>query len=266
MSISKRLESAIEIAKIAGEIQLSGFGKIHEIKHKGKIDIVTEIDKFSEEAIFAEIRRRFPEDDIQAEEGSARATGAKFKWIVDPLDGTVNYSHGFPFFSVSIAVQDEGELVAGVVFDPSRGEIFSAEKGKGAKLNGSPIKVSQVEKLQQALVATGFAYNVHEEERYTNIDHFSHFVKRAQAVRRPGSAAIDLAWVACGRIDGFWELYLKPWDMAAGVVLIREAGGMVTDFNGGCYAVDGTQILASNKFLHEEMMSVLNEGSIPSSK
>lgn len=263
MSISKRLESAIEFARRAGKIQLESFGSSHEVKHKGKIDIVTEVDKACEDMIFSEIRKLFPEDDVLAEEGSSRTTGAEYRWIVDPLDGTVNYAHGFPFFSVSIAIEKKGELVAGVIFDPSRNELFSAETGKGMNLNGKLVKVSKVEALDHAMVATGFAYNVHEEERYTNIDHFGNFVKRAQAVRRPGSAAIDLAWISCGRIDGFWELYLKPWDMAAGVVIIREAGGRVTDFVGGKYTLAGSQILASNGSIHDEMISVLNKGFIP---
>ena len=185
------------------------------------------------------------------------------RWIVDPLDGTVNYAHGFPFFCVSIALEAEGELVAAVTYDPNRHELFAAAKGQGATLNGQAIRVSETSALAEALVATGFAYNVHEEERFTNLDHFGNFVKRAQAVRRPGSAAIDLAWVACGRIDGFWELFLKPWDWAAGALLIREAGGSVTAFDGGAFELEGPEILASNGRIHGEMQDVLKLGARP---
>ncbi len=257
MSISKRLSAAVSIAQRAGKIQLAGCGKVHDIVHKGAIDIVTEVDKACEKMIFESIRDKFPMDDVLAEEGSTRSTGAKYRWIVDPLDGTVNYAHGFPFFCVSIALECEGSLVAGVIFDPNRKEIFTAQTGKGAKLNGKDICASKVAQMGEAMLATGFAYNVREEDRLDNLDNFCRFVKTAQAVRRPGSAAIDLAWVACGRMEGFWELFLKPWDMAAGVVIIREAGGLVTNFKGGDYDLFGREILASNGLVHEEMMSIL---------
>ena len=175
----------------------------------------------------------------------------------------MNYAHRFPFFCCSIALEIAGELAAGVTYDPNRDELFAAARGQGATLNGRPIRVSGTTALDQALVATGFAYNVHEEERYTNLDHFGNFVKRAQAVRRPGSAAIDLAWVACGRIDGFWELFLKPWDWAAGTLLIREAGGLATAFDGGPFDLYGPQILASNGDIHREMSEVLKLGAMP---
>lgn len=253
----------VDLARRAGAIQLSKLGKVHKIEYKGVINIATEIDRECEEMIVQEIRKHFPGDDILAEEMSEDVTPGPSKgrrWIIDPLDGTVNYAHGFPFFCVSIALEDNGELVAGVIYDPNRDETFVAEKGKGAVLGGQPIRVSGADSLRQSLLATGFAYNTQEGESLDNLDHFANFVKRARAVRRPGSAAIDLAWVACGRIDGFWELFLKPWDMAAGVVIIREAGGLVTSFDGSPFELYGTEILASNGKIHGEMSQVLEDG------
>ena len=249
-----------EIARKAGVIQLARLGDSHEIEYKGTINLVTEVDRACESFIISELQRRYPGDDFLAEEGGGVRSASGRRWIIDPLDGTVNYAHGFPFFCVSIALESDGELVAGAIFDPNRNELFLAERGKGATLNGRPIRVSKSEPLQQAMVATGFAYNVQEGERLDNIDNFGAFIKRARAVRRPGSAAIDLAWTACGRIDGFWELFLKPWDMAAGVLIIREAGGSVTSFDGGRYDLYGTEILASNGLIHGEMMEVLKAG------
>lgn len=246
-----------KIAKGAGKIQLKNFGRAHNVEYKGTINLVTEVDKLCEEFIVSELSMNFPDDDFLAEEGTGRRAKSGRRWIIDPLDGTVNYAHDFPFYCVSIALEENGELTAGVIFDPNRDELFYAEKGKGAALNGKPIKVSSVAKLKQSMLATGFAYNVQEEERFDNLDNFGKFVKRAQAVRRPGSAAIDLAWVAAGRIDGFWELFLKPWDMAAGVLLIREAGGSVTSFDGSSFDLYGTQILASNGNIHAAMRDVL---------
>jgi myo-inositol-1(or 4)-monophosphatase len=247
------------IAREAGRIQLERFGRARHIEFKGAIDIVTEVDRACEAFIVGELGRLFPGDAILAEEGSGKAGagGGRRKWIVDPLDGTVNYAHGFPFFCCSIALEEGGELAGGVIYDPNRDELFRAARGEGAFRNGERIRVSGAGRLGEALVATGFAYNVREEERLNNLDNFARFVKRAQAVRRPGSAAIDLAWLACGRIDGFWELFLRPWDMAAGVAIIREAGGTVTSFDGSAYDLYGTQILASNGRIHDEMVDVL---------
>lgn len=255
------LDILADLARRAGEIQLARFRDVHRVEHKGTIDLVTEVDRECEALIVAELQRRFPGDDILAEEGSGERKGAGRRWIVDPLDGTVNYAHGFPFFCVSIALEEAGVLQAGAIYDPNRDELFLAECDRGATLNGRPIHVSKAAMLCESLLATGFAYNVHEEERFDNLDHFGRFVKRAQAVRRPGSAAIDLAWVACGRIDGFWELFLKPWDMAAGVLLVREAGGEVTAFDGSAFPLYGTEILASNGLIHEEMQQVLAAGA-----
>jgi myo-inositol-1(or 4)-monophosphatase len=257
------METIAAIAREAGRVQLARFGQTHRVEFKGAIDLVTEVDRECEALIVSRLTEQFPDDAILAEESAARPGTSGRRWIVDPLDGTVNYAHGFPFFCASIALEVEGELAAAATYDPNRDELFTAERGKGAALNGRPIHTSSTALLSEALVATGFAYNVHEEDRLDNLDHFGNFVKRAQAVRRPGSAAIDLAWTACGRIDGFWELFLKPWDWAAGTLLIREAGGRVTAFDGGAFDLEGPQILASNGHLHEQMIAVLRKGARP---
>ncbi|MFH1830089.1 MAG: inositol monophosphatase family protein [Pseudomonadota bacterium] len=255
------LKKVCDIAKRAGQVQIEHFGNVRHVAYKGAIDLVTEVDKECETLIVEELQKAFPKDDILAEEGSGKRHDSRRRWIVDPLDGTVNFTHGFPFFCTSIALEVNGQLDLGVIYDPNRDEMFSAARGSGARLNERSISVSKVPELGHALLATGFAYNVREESRLDNLDNFSRFIKRARAIRRPGSAAIDLAWIACGRIDGFWELFLKSWDMAAGVCIIREAGGMVSSFDGSPYNVYGTQILASNGLIHNEMMHVLSMGN-----
>lgn len=257
------IEAISKIAKEAGRMQLAKLGHVEHVGYKGAIDLVTEVDRECEAFILSELTRIFPGDDVLAEESGIHGKDNPRRWIVDPLDGTVNFTHGFPFFCVSIALEVEGRLALGVIYDPNRDELFTAEKGKGAHLNAKPIRVSKTPKLGQALLATGFAYNVQEEERLDNLDHFGRFVKSARGVRRPGSAAIDLAWLACGRLDGFWELFLRPWDMAAGVLIVREAGGRVTAFAGGEYDLYGTEILASNTLIHDEMVKVLTQSGGP---
>lgn len=260
ITMSCVLEMIKYLARRAGEIQLAHLGKVEHIEYKGEIDPVTEVDRKCERFIVGEIQRLFPGDDILAEEGTGQRSRSSNRWIIDPLDGTVNYAHGFPFFCVSIALEQSGEVVAGAVFDPNRDELFAAEKGRGATLNGQPIHVSATSRLKEALLATGFAYNVQESDQLDNLDNFANFVKTAQAVRRPGAAAIDLAWTACGRIDGFWELFLKPWDKAAGFLLITEAGGTVSLFDGLTFDLYGDELLASNGLIHRDMIRVLAEG------
>lgn len=248
------------LARSAGAIQLFCLGNVKQIDYKGSINIVTEVDRKCEELIVSGIMSHFPDDDILAEEGTGARRKSGRRWIIDPLDGTVNYAHGFPFFCVSIALEEKGELQAGVIYDPNREEMFSAEKGRGAKMNGAPVKVSDSCILKQSLVATGFAYhdyNATDDEIVENLDNFGKFIRHARAVRRPGSAAIDLAWVACGRIDGFWELNLKSWDMAAGVLIVKEAGGKVTTFDGAPFDLYGPEVLASNCAIHDEMTGAL---------
>jgi len=251
------LDRVSEIARAAGRIQLDNFGGVRSIEYKDAWDIVTDVDRRCEEFIVSEIRKSFPGDDILAEESQRPAGASARRWIVDPLDGTINYSHGFPFFCLAIALEVEGRLAAGVIYDPSRDEIFSAEKGRGAHLNGARMSVSRTASLDKSLVVTGFAYSVHREDGLTNLDNFANFARRASAVRRPGSACMDQAWIAAGRADGFWEMFLKPWDMAAGAVIIREAGGTVSSFDGSAFNLYGTEILASNGKIHDEMIKVL---------
>lgn len=257
--MSEILEMIRYLVRGAGRLQLEHVGKVNRIEYKGIIDPVTEVDRKCEKFIVGEIQRLFPEDDILAEEGTGGRRASENRWIIDPLDGTVNYTHGFPFFSVSVALERNGRVVAGAVYDPTRDELFAAEKNYGATLNGMPIRVSETGRLQQALLATGFAYNIQEGEALDNLDNFANFIKSAQAVRRPGSAAIDLSWTACGRIDGFWELFLKPWDLAAGILLITEAGGTVTSFDGSPFDLYGNQVLVSNGRIHHEMINILQK-------
>lgn len=258
--MSGALKLMESLARQAGGIQLEHLGESQKIEYKGSINIVTEVDRECERLIVAGIEKHFPKDDILAEEGSGKRSPSGRRWIIDPLDGTVNYAHNFPFFCVSIALEEDGILTAGVIYDPNRDEMFSAEKGRGASLNGRRMNVSSSTALKQSLVATGFAYFDYEaraDEIVENLANFGKFIQRARAVRRPGSAAIDLAWVACGRIDGFWELHLKPWDMAAGVLIVTEAGGCVTTFDGRPFDLYGPEILASNGRIHDEMAEVL---------
>lgn len=246
------------LAKKAGKIQLKHLGRLKHIEYKSPIDLVTETDRECEKLIVGEIRKRYPDDSILAEEGSGSEHNSGRLWCVDPLDGTVNYAHGFPFFCVSIGLLSGGEIIAGVIYDPNRGEMFTAEKGKGARMNGRRIHVSKTPVLKQALLATGFACLVYAEDKGVEaLTQFGKFLGTARAVRRPGSAATDLAWAACGRVDGFWEEALQPWDMAAGVLLIREAGGVVTKFDGSEFNLHGDEILVSNGSIHPEMIKVL---------
>lgn len=258
--MANMLKIISKIAKMAGAIQLAELKRVRTIEYKGAINLVTDVDKKCEELIVSEIQKNFPGDDVFAEEGGGKRVASGRRWIIDPLDGTTNYAHGFPFFAVSIGLECEGELCAGIIYDPNRDELFTAEKGKGATLNGERIHVSQSKNVKQSLLATGFACLQYEAPGgINNLGHFANFIKRARAVRRPGSAATDLAWLACGRIDGFWESYLKPWDLAAGVCIIREAGGTVTSFDGSPFDLYGTEVLASNGCIHDEMVKVLME-------
>jgi len=252
------IETAIDIAKEAGAFLRENVGKIREVHEKAGLptNLVTNVDKQSEAMIIERICARYPGHQVLAEEGGGRETSSPFKWIIDPLDGTTNYTHGFPVFSVSIAVEHEGEVIAGVVYDPNLDELFTAEKGKGAFLNGKRLRVTGVSDLARSLLATGFPYNVRENPDHC-IEHFIDFLKEAQAVRRLGSAALDLAYVAAGRLDGFWEVNLNPWDMAAAALCVAEAGGRLTDFAGEQFSIYRRQVVSSNALIHEEMLRVL---------
>lgn len=252
------LNTAIELAKESGRVQMDGLGQKHDVDFKGVIDIVTEVDRKCEKLIVSRLQKDFPTHDILAEEGTGKRLKSEWRWIIDPLDGTVNYNHTYPFFCTSIALEHKGNLVLGVVYEPNRDELFVAEKGGGATLNGRKISVSKEDNLKRSLLSTGFAYNVQEGEQRNNLEYFGRFLMETQAMRRDGVAEADLCYLACGRFDGFWELFLKPWDMAAGVVIIREAGGKVTDFGGSEVDIYGTEILATNGHIHSRMIEVLN--------
>ncbi len=254
----KFLEFAKKLACDAAQIQMKHFGASHKVEFKGVADIVTEVDKKCERLIVSRIKKHFPDHDIVAEEGGGHLTGSPYRWIIDPLDGTVNYTHGYPLFAVSIALEYKGEVIVGVVCEPNRKELFWAQKGKGSRCNGKKIGVSKTTKLSNALLDTGFAYNVHEGEKENNLVHFADFLLKSRAIRRDGAASVDLCYVACGRYDGFWELYLAPWDIAAGQLIISEAGGKVSTFNGSKLDIYGKEILVSNGRIHGEMIGVLN--------
>ena len=237
-------------------------GREKRVEFKGELNLVTEVDRACEERIISLIGTHFPDHDVLTEETPLSPKGSPFRWIVDPLDGTTNYAHGYPIFCVSIALQMEGRLILGVVYDPTRDEMFWAQRGEGAYLNGRRIGVSKTKKLIRSLLSTGFPYDL-RESRVNNLDHFCNMIMRAQAIRRDGSAALNLCYVAAGRFDGFWELKLKPWDVAAGTIIVEEAGGEVTDFDGNSPDIFGQEIVASNGLIHQEMLEVLREGRRP---
>jgi myo-inositol-1(or 4)-monophosphatase len=249
------LKVAIETAREAGAVLRREFERPKQISYKGEVDIVTESDRRSEAMIVARLKECFPGHAIVAEEGGgAVAAGAKYRWHVDPLDGTTNFAHGYPCFAVSIGLCEEGEPIAGAVFNPVSGELFAAARGEGAYLNEQRIRVSFVDKLANSLVATGFP--THQRKRSANMNYYWEFTLRSHGVRRDGSAALDLCSVACGRFDAFWEFSLNSWDTAAGVLLVREAGGIVTDLGGLPYHPGGPHLLASNGLIHDEMKEV----------
>ena len=249
---------AMTIAREAGGLLKKNINDIHMISFKGEINIVTEADRMSEDMILSAIRDRFPHHDILSEESSATETGSAFRWIVDPLDGTTNYAHGYPVFCVSIALEREGDVLLGVVYNPMLNEMFVAEKQRGTYLNGHKLSVSGISILSHSLLATGFPYDIREDKN-NNINYFTEMARKVQAIRRAGSAALDLAYVAAGRFDGFWELKLMPWDTAAGCLMIREAGGVVTDLFGAPFHLTSPHVLASNGALHQDMMAVFRD-------
>ena len=255
------LNFAIQTARDAGRILAERFGRTLEITNKSELDLVTESDLASERLIIERIKTFHPRHAILAEESGAstpvdQELRSEWRWIIDPLDGTTNYAHGYPCFCVSIGLEYNGRMEVGVVYDPMRDELFTAERGQGASLNGRRIQVSSVNSLSAALLCTGFPYDVRERSEFAR--HFANFIMNAQGVRRDGAAALDLAYVACGRFDGFWEEGLKPWDVAAGSLLIQEAGGRVSKYDGAPLNIYTPPVLASNGLLHEQMMRVLS--------
>ena len=256
------LTVAIDIAREAGAIVRQGFGKVQRLDFKGAVNPVTETDTAAEALIIARLRAAFPNHAILGEESGGSAWDAPGPiWLVDPLDGTNNFAHGFPHFCVSLGLLDGGQLQVGVVYDPLRDELFAAQHGVGAMLNGNPIRVTSVARLADAFLATGFAYT-RRVAADNNTRRLDNFLRRSQGVRRAGSAALDMAYVACGRFDGYWESFLSPWDLAAGVLLVQEAGGRCSDYTGGmAQLLSGKEVLVSNGFIHAEMLRVLRDGA-----
>lgn len=252
------LNDIIQISKEAGELIRNAFGKSHSVKFKtNELNLVTETDKASEKLITDFIRKKYPTHGILAEEGSEINRKADYLWVIDPLDGTTNFTHGLPIFAVSIGVQKNGETIAGVVYDVMRNVVYSAEKGSGSFENEKRISVSKNENLGHSVLVTGFPYNIKENPDKA-FERFIAFLKRARAIRRLGSAAIDFCYVANGVFDGFWEVSLQPWDICAGKLIVEEAGGIVTDFDGNKIDIFTKRILATNKLVHQKMIDVLN--------
>lgn len=251
------LEIAVEIARESGALLAQLSNQPHEISYKRKSDIVTEADRRSETMITARLRREFPDHAIVAEEGGGRETGSDFCWYVDPLDGTTNFAHGFPVYCVTLALAYRDQVIAGVVFDPNRQELFAAERGSGAYLNDQRMTVSQTSNLSESLLGTGFPPFASNHD--LNLEFFFKFTHLSHGIRRAGAAALDLCSVAVGRFEGFWELKLNPWDKAAGSLLVTEAGGRVTDLEGGPFSIHHDEIVASNGLIHEPMLEVFSE-------
>ena len=258
--------TAETIAREAGELLRGYYKRGVRTEYKGDVDLVTEADRASEQLIVSRLGEAFPTHGIYGEEGTRSGLEAEFRWYVDPLDGTTNFAHGFPAFCVvlgcerrvaGLASDEDGEMVAGVVYDPLRDEMFSSARGEGATLNGEPIHVSRAKLLQESLIATGFPS--HKRHRSPNVHFYQEFTLRSHGVRRAGSAALDLAYVACGRLDGYWEFQLNPWDTSAGYLLVQEAGGTITHFDGGKFTLDSREVLATNGLIHGEMKHLFEE-------
>src|SRR3984893_9706021 len=251
------LETAVEIAREAGALLANYFERRGGVELKGEFDLVTEADRASEKLVVEKLRSYFPSHAIVAEEGSGHPGSSEYRWYVDPLDGTTNFAHSFPMFNVTLGLERAGEIIAGVVYDPVRQEMFTAECGAGAYLNNHRIRVSAVKRLEDSLGSTGFP----SRKRHLNANiHFYHQMAMAtHGVRRGGSAAIDLAYVACGRLEAFWEFGLNPWDLAAGVLLVTEAGGRCTDMKGGPHKLTGPDLLTDNGGIHQETVDLFGE-------
>jgi myo-inositol-1(or 4)-monophosphatase len=256
---SEFLPAAKEAALVAGKMLRNGLNQARKVSFKGTVDLVTDFDHKAQDMIFGRLASAFPGHGFLAEEGLDRPQEGDFRWIIDPLDGTTNYAHRLPVFCVSIALEFRGRIVLGVVYDPMHDEMFRAVEGEGARLKGAAIRVSSERDLGKSLVATGFPYDVRVSP-VNNAIHFNNFLTRVQAIRRCGSAALDLCYVACGRFDGFWELKLHPWDTAAGGLIVKEAGGRISDFDGGEFSIYKPETLATNGRIHDSMRQVLGMG------
>ncbi len=261
--MSELVSTAEAIAREAGALLREFYHRGVRTEYKGDVDLVTEADRASEKLIVSRLKQTFPAHGIYGEEGTRSGLDAEFRWYVDPLDGTTNFAHGFPAFCVVLGCErrhaglkadEDGEMVAGVIYDPLRDEMFAAARGTGATLNGEPIHVSRNKALQESLIATGFPS--HKRHRSPNVHFYQEFTLRSHGVRRAGSAALDMAYVACGRLDAFWEFQLNPWDTSAGFLLVQEAGGTVTHFDGGKFTLDSREVLASNGLISAEMQQL----------
>jgi myo-inositol-1(or 4)-monophosphatase len=244
-----------EIAREAGALLMTHFRRRIGFEYKGDVDLVTEADRGSEALITDRIRSRWPRHDLLGEEGARVETGSDYRWYIDPLDGTTNFAHGFPVFCVSIALEHKGRRVAGVIYDPTRDELFAAEKGSGGWLNQRRIQVSKVTNMAECLCGTGFPS--HKRHKNPNIHFYHQITLRTHGVRRAGSAALDLAYVACGRLDAFWEFNLNPWDTAAGALLVEESGGKLTDITGGPWRLNSRETLATNGLVHQDFIGTM---------
>jgi myo-inositol-1(or 4)-monophosphatase len=253
----KYVAVAMEAVLRAGALQKERYGDPTLIvQHKGAIDLVTEVDRACETAILQILRRRFPDHDVVTEESHIERTGSRFVWFVDPLDGTTNFAHAYPFFCASVALTIDGEVVAGAVYDCVKEELFSAERGAGAPLNGRPLRVSAREELLASLLVTGFPYDLRDDLE-AKLKVFTRMMGEARAISRDGAAALDLSYLAAGRVDGFWEELLQPWDLMAGKLMVEEAGGVVTRFDGSPLGLRADEIVAANPALHRRMLEVL---------
>jgi len=255
--IKTYLETAVDIAQEAGQVLREEMERPPTIAYKGDFDLVTQADRRSEQVIVRRLQEHFPQHAVAAEEGTGKDTGSEYRWHVDPLDGTTNFAHSYPCFCVSMALAHKGDLLLGVIYNPVYQELFAAARGEGATFNGRKIHCSQIDAVKNSLLCTGFPN--HQRQSLSNIHFYRDFTLRSHGVRRDGSAALDLAYVAMGRFDSFWEFGLNPWDTAAGVVLVEEAGGKITDIQGQPYVLGGPSILASNGLIHAEMVRVAAE-------
>jgi myo-inositol-1(or 4)-monophosphatase len=257
-------EAAASIAHEAGTLLRYYFERRVTFEMKGEYDLVTEADKASEKLVVERLKQHFPDHGIVAEEGGGHESQSEYRWYVDPLDGTTNFAHSYPVWNVTLALEKAGELIAGIIFNPNRDELFTCERGAGSFLNGRRIHVSKAKRVADSLLCTGFPN--HNRSTNPNIHYFHHLAMSAHGVRRSGSAAIDLAETACGRLDGFWEIGLSPWDMAAGILLVQEAGGVCTDMQGGKHHLKSPHVLTDNGLIHDELIALfaaIKSGAIP---
>lgn len=256
------LETAIAVARDAGAILRDRYGKDHEVRFKGPVDLVTEADAAAEALIAERLRTTYPDHDLLGEEGATgtvAATGSPYRWIIDPLDGTTNFAHSMPHFAVSIGLEHEGQPLIGVVYDPLRDEMFSAMRGHGAHLNGNPIRVSSTDSLLRSMVATGFSYDLSHRPGQAAV--WLAFLTRVRSTRQMGSSALNLCYVGAGRLDGYWERGIAPWDVAGGALIAQEAGATITDYDGGEFHADDREIVASNGNIHSAMLEVILENA-----